>query len=357
MKAPFRIRGIVTLVIATGFVGMVTASGSLPSLPTGSSTETSSDYPPRPRVNCQETIKPPSPRCANFDCDDPLFKRYPSKGTWISQHCYEFIYPFSIYDTDTTVMFGSADLAALRAITERSGYHPVATDTGRGIAVLFVALHKDTTGGPYFETGLMFSVNETPTTVSSENPYSHVSEFFRPEFEVWFVKLLLSEHLPIEYGREILGYDKNPLPQNMVVSTAVDMKSVETTFRFEDPQFNRIMSGRIAIDKTAPARAEALSLLAAVPGGGNVVAKALTEGGLVRVNVVSPDPLHRTDELVKTHFLFRAKSIELGPWGAGSTLTVNPDSDYGAAISRIDFRPVVSFFLAFRLVVDNGHVP
>ena len=243
----------ITLLVAAGFAGVVTASGSLPSPSIGSGTETSSDYPPRPQVDCQETIKPPSPRCVNSDCDDPLFKRYPSKGTWISQHCYEFTYPFSIYDTDTTVMFGSADLAALRSITEGSGYYPVASETGRGIALLFVALHKDTTSGPYFETGLMFSVNEKPTTVSTENPYAYMSEIFRPDFEVWFVKLLLSEHMPIEYGREILGYDKNPLPQNMVVSTAIDMKSVETTFRFEDPQFNPIMSGRIAIDKNASA--------------------------------------------------------------------------------------------------------
>ena len=76
----------------------------------------------------------------------------------------------------------------------------------------------------------------------------------------------------------------------------------------------------------------------------------------MRVNLVSPDPLQRTDDLVKTHFLFRPKSIDLGPWGTGSTLRVNPDSDYGGALARTDFRPVVNVFLAFRLVVDNGHV-
>ena len=350
-----RIIATVGLLLATIFVGMA-PSDSLPGT-SGSASEDWSEYPPRPAVDCEETIKPPPPRCDNFDCDDPLFKRYPPKGTWITAHCWELTVPFAIYDNEVMATFGSADLAALRAITEGSGYHPVATDAGRGIAMLFTAFHRDGNTVPYFETGLMFSVNDTPSTVASANPYVHVSEMLQPENEVWFVKLLLSHDMPIEYGRELAGYDKNPAPQNMVVTTDVNVSSVEQSFSFSDPQFHPILSGRAVVDRNPAARAEALRLLASAPGGGDAVAKALTEGGLVRVNAVSPDVLQRTDEVVKSNLVARVKSLDLGLWDEASSLNVNADSDYGAALKRIDFQPKVSVYMPFRLVLGNGHLP
>lgn len=339
-----RILASLTLLVATAFVDIAVSEGS-------------SEYPPRPDVSCEETIKPPPPRCDNFDCQDPLFRQYPPKGTWITAHCSELTFPFTIHDSEFMAMIGTADLAVLRSITAGSGYHPVSTENGRGIAGLFTAFHRDGNTVPYFETGLVFSVNERPGTVATDNPYAHVSELFRPENEVWMVKLLLSHDMPIEYGRELLGYDKNPAPQNMVVTTDVQMSSVAQSFSFKDPQFNPIVSGRATVDRTPSARAEALRLLASAPNGGDVVAKALTEGGLIRVNVLSPDVLKRTTDLIKSHVVVRPKSIDLGLWDGSSTLTVNPDSDYGAAISRMDFRPEVNAYLPLRLVVDNGHLP
>ncbi len=352
-----RILATVALLLATVFVG-VAPSESLSGPTSGSASgDWSSEYPPRPAVDCEETIKPPPPRCDNFDCDDPLFKQYPPKGTWITAHCSELTVPFTIYDTEAMAMFGSADLAALRSITEGSGYHPVATDTGRGIAMLFTAFHRDGNTVPYFETGLMFSVNDSPTTVASDNPYAYVSEMLRPENEVFWIKLLLSHDMPIDYGRELLGYDKNPAPQNMMVTTDITMSSVVQAFSFKDPQFDPILSGRAVVDRDPGARAEALRLLAAAPNGGDILAKALTEGGLVRINTVSRDVLKRTDKLIKSSLVVRAKSVDLGLWEEASTLTVNAASDYGAAITRIDFRPVANVYLPFRTVLDNGHLP
>ena len=346
----------VMLLAATALVA-VTPSEGLPDGAFGSASEDWSDYPPRPAVNCDETFKPPPPRCDNFDCDDPLFRRYPPKGTWITAHCSELTVPFTIYDNEVMVMFGSADLGALGAITEGSGYHPVTTDAGRGIAMFFTAFQRDGNTVPYFESGIMFSVNDTPSTVSSENPYVHVSEMLRPENEVWWHKLLLSHHMPIEYGRELLGYDKNPMTQNMVVNTDVNMPAVEQSFSFKDPQFNPIMSGRVVVDRSPASRAEALRLLASAPDGGDAVAKALTEGGLIRVNAVSPDVLERTDRIVKSHLVARVKTVELGLWDEASSLSVNAGSDYGAALKRIDFRPVVNVYMPFRTILDNGHLP
>jgi hypothetical protein len=361
MRRPRRVLAIITvlltyawLVPSTGSVTAAAASGG-PSI--GSSTQPSSDYPPRPDVTCEQTIKAPPPRCAGLDCDDPLFKEHPPKGTWVTQHCYEVTYPLHVYDSELTGVFGSADLAFLRAITEGSGYQPVMTDTGRGIAGVLVALYRDTNIVPYFETSIVFAVNENPVTVSTRNPYAYASQLFSPKNKLWGVKLLLSHHMPIEYGREIFGYDKNPLPQNMVVSSSIEASAVTETFRFEDPQFEPIMSGRVVIDRAPAARAEALRLLAAAPDGGAVLAKAMTEAGLATLNIVNPDVLHRTEDLIRTYAVIRFKSVDLGLWGAGSTLTINANSDYGGTLSRMGFQPMVSSFLPAGFVADNGFAP
>ncbi|MGH8993399.1 MAG: hypothetical protein ACRDZ7_17965 [Acidimicrobiia bacterium] len=356
MNVVIRFLASAALLAAAALVG-VTPSQGLPDTTFGSASEDWSEYPPRPAVDCEETIKPPPPRCDDFDCDDPLFKQYPPKGTWITGHCSELTIPFNIYDSETMVMFGSADLAALRSITEGTGYLPVATDTGRGIAVLFTAFYRDSNALPYFETGLVFSVNEGPSTVATDNPYAYVSEFLRPQNELFWVKLLLSHDMPIEYGRELLGYDKNPVPQNMVVTTDVTVSSVEQSFTVKNPEFEPIMSGHAVVNRDPVARAEALRLLAAAPDGGESVAKALTDGGLVRLNTVSRDVLQRTDKVIKSHVVLRAKSIDLGLWDEASALAVNPGSDYGAAVAGIDYRPVANVYLPFRLIIDNGHLP
>jgi len=337
--------------------GSVTVAGASEGLSVGPTAAQPSDHPPRPDVNCQQTIKAPPPRCADFACDDPLFKDHPPKGTWVTQHCYELTYPLHVYDAEAMGVFGSADLAALRAITEGSGYQPVMTDTGRGVAGLFVSLFRDTNIVPYFETAMVFAVNEHSVAVSTRNPYAYASQLFSPNNKLWMVKLLLSHHMPIEWGREIVGYDKNPLPQNMVVSNSIEASAVTETFRFEGPQFEPIMSGRVVIDRTPAARAEALRLLAAAPDGGAMLAKATTEGGLSTVNIVNQDVLHRTRDLIRTNAVIRFKSIDLGPWDAASTLTINADSDYGGTLRRMDFHPMVSSFLPIREVLDNGFAP
>jgi hypothetical protein len=117
------------------------------------------------------------------------------------------------------------------------------------------------------------------------------------------------------------------------------------------------MSGRVVIDRTPASRAEALRLLAAAPDGGAVLAKAMTEGGLATVNIVNPDVLHRTQGLIRTNAVIRFNSVDLGPWGAESTLRIDANSDYGGTLRRMDFHPMVSSFLPLREVVDNGFAP
>lgn len=304
---------------------------------------------------CERTIKPPPPKCANFDCSDPMFTVFhPPRGSYASGHCAELAIPFAVYDANLSLLFGSASLAALGTITAGSGYHPVATDDGHGFAALAVVDYHDTNAGPYREIAIGFPVNKNRITVSTQNPYAFLSEFFNPENKVWMHKLILSELMPIDYGREILGYDKNPAPQNITVRTTAQ----DTTFAATDPLGNPILSGRVAVDTDPKGQAQALSQAVAAPHGGNWLERFLTGGGLAQLNIVNRDVLRRSDELMQSYSLVRPKSpLVLGLVGPESALTVEPSSDFGGEVSRIDFRPLVSARMSVRTHIDTGFAP
>jgi hypothetical protein len=279
---------------------------------------------------------------------------HPPRGSYVSGHCAELAIPFAAYDAIDSMLSGSANLAALRTITAASGYHPVATADGHGIALLVVADYPDTNTGPYREMEIAFPVNEESVTVSTQNPYAFLSETFNPQNKLWVHKLILSELMPIDYGREILGYDKNPAPQRITVHTTAD----DTTFAAADPLDNPILSGHLAVDADPRAQAQAVSQLLTAPHGGKLWERFLTGGGLARVNLVNPDVLHRSMKLMESYALLRLKSPPvLGLVGSESALTVEPSSDFGGALSRIDFRPVVSARMSMRVHLDTGFAP
>jgi hypothetical protein len=301
---------------------------------------------------CEATIKPPPPKCANFDCSDPMFTVFhPTRGSYVSGHCAEMPLPLAYYDGHLTVLLGSANLAALGTITAGSGYYPVATHDGQAIAGLFVGDFGDTGVGPYREVTIAFPVNERKATVSTQNPYAFLSETLNPKNKVWMHKLILNELMPIDWGREILGFDKNPVPQDIDVRTTAD----DTTFAAADPNGNPILSGHLSVDTDPKAQAQAVSQAVTAPHGGEWLQRFLTGGALAQVNFVNHDVLHRTGGLMQSHVLVRIKSRPaLGLFGPDSALAVDPTSDFGAAVTRIDFRPVISARVPLRMHLDTG---
>jgi hypothetical protein len=304
---------------------------------------------------CETTIKPPPPKCANFECSDPMFTvSHPPRGTYVSGHCAELTLPFAFYDATFTALLGPADLAALGSITAGSGYHPVATEDGHGVAALIIGDSRDTNAGPYIEIGVFFPVNEEKVTVSAQNPYAYLSETLNPENKVWMHKWVLSEQMPIDYFLEMMGYDKNPVPQDITVRTTAD----DTTFAAADPNGNPILSGRLAFDTGPKVQAEAGSQAVTAPHGGKWLERFLTRGALVELNLVNPDTLHRSAALMESYALVRIKSTPaLGLFGPESSLTVDPSSDFGAAVRGLDFHPVVGARFPLRMHIDNGSLP
>lgn len=298
---------------------------------------------------CEEIIKPPPPKCAGLDCSDPMFTMHPDRGSYVSGHCAEMPIPLPYYDGEIMTLAGSANLAALRAITAGSGYHPVATEDGHAIAILGFGDFRDTGVGPYHEILLGFAVNEEQVTVAADNPYVYLSELLNPANKFWAHKLLLSELMPIDWGRELIGWDKNPAPQDISMRMATDYVKVAAA----DPSGNRILSGHFAVDPGPAAQAQEVSQM--VAAGGEWLEPFLTGGTLLPVNMVSPDVLRRSVNLMKSHIIIRIKSVPtLGRFGADSTLAADPNSEFGAALDRFEVRPLVSGRLPVRIVLDTG---
>ena len=299
---------------------------------------------------CAETIKPPPPRCANVDCSDPMFTVFhPPPETYVSGHCAELAVPFAIYDGRVALLLGTAELTALDAITAGSGYHPVVTDDGRGLAALMISDFPDTNAGPYREVLAAFAVNQDRVTVSTRNPYAHLAEMLNPAHHVWMHKLILTEQMPIDWGREVVGYDKDPDPQHIAIGNT----SEATTFAATDPRGVPILSGRAVVDNDPQAQTQALGQAAAA--GGDWLQPVLRQGGLIQANIVNPDILGRSDALVRSYAVARPTSIpSLGLFDHRSTLTADPRSPFGAALTRMAFRPVVTARMTLRLVLDRG---
>jgi hypothetical protein len=218
---------------------------------------------------------------------------------------------------------------------------------------LYFADLRDTNLGSYFEIGLLFLVNEHALTVSTQDPYAYLSESFSPKNKLYWVKLLLSQQIPIDYGRELLGYDKNPVPQNIQVNVTPE----DAAFNASDPRGHPLVSGHSRINTDPVVQAHALSGLVAAPDAGDVLEDAMVHGAPLSANLVNRDVLNPSDALRRSYIVVRPKSAPaIGLFDSASTLTVNPHSDFGATVNLTSFHPVISMHASFRGVLDTGFV-
>jgi hypothetical protein len=277
---------------------------------------------------------------------------HPRRDRHVTSHGAEVSSPLAVYDAHSTDMYGSTDLAAVEAITAGSGYEPVVTRDGRGLAYLGVFEVHDSSLGVYRQVELELLVNRRKVVVSTRNPYAFVSELLNPRHHQWVHKVIIDQTIPIDYGREIQGWDVNPTPQRIAVRRTAD----DTTFTATDPSGATILAGHLAFDLSPAAQASATSQFAAA--GRDWLTPFVTGGGLIQINFVNPDVRKDSPSLLASHMLLRLKSAPvLGIFGAGSELDVNPASDFGAAIARVGFRPVATAQARFRYVVDRGSAP
>src|SRR3569623_1230122 len=67
----------------------------------------------------------------------PIFRRHPLSGSSRTSRGATVPTPFHAYAADGVVVYGTAERAAVTAIVQPSGFHPVTTSTGEGFAQLW----------------------------------------------------------------------------------------------------------------------------------------------------------------------------------------------------------------------------
>ncbi|MDP2435316.1 MAG: hypothetical protein Q8P67_06200 [archaeon] len=153
--------------------------------------------------------------------EDPMFVRFPLSSNWTFASGSSSQTPFHCYDGDALVLHGAADWGYFAALVAEEPYVPVRTTGGKALATLWVMDYRATVAGPYQELVLTFvaTLGQQPLEVDCAGDVYCATRLlaFDPRVVMYAAKLWLTEQLPIDYGREILGLDKvaavaSPLP-------------------------------------------------------------------------------------------------------------------------------------------------
>lgn len=304
-----------------------------------------------------QTTRPAPPKCEQGSCQDPMFTLYyPPRETFTTSHGVEVDIPTQYYDASVFNVWGTADLAYLKQLTAGSGYQPVETDDGHGLANVDVNEWKDSNLEPYNEIVLEFPVNPDRIVVSSGNPYEAMGAAIDPENQMWVVKLLLDRQLPIDVGREFYKLDKEPLPQDIDISMSLN----GADFAAKDPQGAPVVAGHVPLSFDPASQTSAWGALGQTGGFQRSLPDIASHGGLIRFNYVHRDALDPPAPIEKAHGAGRlfTRGASLGPFGDGASLQVTGDSDFATKLRAMDFRPEVALVLLDgRWALDEGFAP
>ena len=145
-----------------------------------------------------------------FPKEDDMFRRFPSCGRAHLPGLKETVAtPYHNYSSDTLLIHGWADAAAVKSRLP-AGFHPVTNaKTGKAICTFWVVNYRKTTVGPYKELVVVYVVADEPgVTITCGSVHCVNVINTRPGVRQYIDKLWLDEALPIEYGRHLLGCDK-----------------------------------------------------------------------------------------------------------------------------------------------------
>jgi hypothetical protein len=303
-----------------------------------------------------QTTRPAPPKCELASCQDPMFTVfYPPRGTFTTSHGVEVDIPSQFYDADVFNVWGTADLGVLKSITAGSGYQPVETDDGHGLANIDVNEWKDSNLEAYNEIILDFPVNPNRVVLSSKNPYEAMAAAIDPANEMFVVKLLLDKQLPIDVGREYYTLDKEPVPQTIGVSMSLNGADLSA----KDPQGRPVLAAHVPLSFTPAAQTEAWSRLGQTGGFQRSVPDMAAHGGLIRFNYVHRD-IFDPSVIGEAHGAGRlfTQGASLGPFGDDAWLRVTGDSDFATKLRSFRFQPEVALvMLDGRWVLDKGFAP
>ena len=155
-----------------------------------------------------------------FDRGLSFFDPDRTKGGDYTKDGLEVPIPFQIYDADTLVIHGSADLGYVKRQLRGSGLVPVRDQNGQGFVEIWIMDYPDTCLGPYREAAIHV-VAAADSTPESDLIYVRRDGFgcevpiLNPDTKLFTLSILLSEMSAIAYGEQLFGIKKDYVDARM----------------------------------------------------------------------------------------------------------------------------------------------
>jgi len=118
--------------------------------------------------------------------------------------------PFRAYNADALIIGCWADGPATEAALGAFPYPVAKNSRGQALIFLYVMNYHDSTCGPYRELVVVITLVKSPSAPPLANDAIPLvaSTLLRDDIKHCVWRLWLSHQSPIDYGRDILGYDK-----------------------------------------------------------------------------------------------------------------------------------------------------
>jgi len=297
-------------------------------------------------------VSPPPPKCQTGNCLDPLFTvQFPHRTTATTRAGVSFPLPLHYYDAGLFGVIGTADLATEQQLTAHTDYQPVVTSSGRGIGALLMADYVDDDLGPYHEAMVAFPVHRGERAVVSDDPGAMAAAVFDPSNQVWVVRLILDNQLPIDVGREYLGIPKVPTPESMPLT----LTPSHVTFAFSEANGTPIASGDVAVNQveTPGSAFDFATQPATIAAAAQTARRSYLDLKFVYRDVRHPSALASGEVAARAGANAR---VAIAPFDGGSHITANPDAAFGSDLAALRLQPALSLVIENLHVVLDGHL-
>lgn len=245
--------------------------------------------------------------------------------------------PFAACDAEFTVLFGSADRAAVAARLAGTGYEPVKLAGGKTVARVYVVNFGKSDVGAYTEMTLSYDVVREGTAgpeIPWVNAYSTLVPAFTPGTTAFLDRLVLQRGAgdrAIRAGREHAGLDKRP-----GIVDAVHVLGY-TTFVVRDEVGASVVAGTLGVNLDPAAQLAEANALAQAFGLPDASALPAPAPELV-VPLVNKD-LRNEGALFHWSGVFNQPTTALGPFAAQHNSLYFGNGELGRWLRTIAFKP------------------
>lgn len=165
--------------------------------------------------------------------------------------------PFVCNQADASIVLGDVDLGVATKLVAEEGLAPIRTSAERGVGGVWLMNYASTCLGPYREIVLTVMTAGEPITID-DDPYAMGALVLDARVRVFVASLLLprKEQVAIDYGRELLHFDKRPVE-------AIDIDATEpgaTKWRVREGE-RELLTARIADSGFGASLTGALALI------------------------------------------------------------------------------------------------